>query len=415
MIMKMKKSMGAVALALGFASAAEAQQAVYITGSTAFRAQVYHALADLGLSVSAGATTGNNSFTFSGTVNASVENYSGGTYDNLTAGKSYQVFCTFSGSSEGVYSLLNDVSPVYTNISGASTTYANGADLAFCDVQQASTQYPTPGLSEVSTADGIASSFGAGVAIVPFTWAASAGANGKVINVTPYLLNDIFPAGALPLSFFDGVASDAGANVVLVGRTNDSGTRITAELTDGLPTASFDPAQGIIQYAPGGISGLNAGTYTGTFQELGSSANTEGYSSGSGVAKALSQGTGDAIGYVAWSDSASLSGGALPITFAGSNPSTVYPITSGTWTANSTPWNLAGLENGQYYFWSYEHCYVSPAVESSGTSPIAKDFAPDLLNALEHEIVTTTPQTADVIGRMNVNKGNDGGDINPGN
>jgi hypothetical protein len=103
----------------------------------------------------------------------------------------------------------------------------------------------------------------------------------------------------------------------------------------------------------------------------------------------------------------------LPILFNGTNPTTVYPITTSTWTHGVTQWNIAGLENGSYYFWSYEHLYVSPNVGSG--SPIVPSFAPDLINAIEHEIVTTTPQTADVIGKMNVNKLNDGGDINEGN
>jgi hypothetical protein len=407
--MKLNKTISALALALGVASVAQAQQQIYITGSTAFRAQVYNALHDLGLSVQYSATTGNNNFNFTGTVNSSVPTYSGGTYNNLSAGQSFTVICAFTGSSEGLNSLINDVSPSYTSPTNSSISYSylNGADLAFCDVQQASTPYPTGAVNELNSADGAASSFGAGVAIVPFTWAAAADANGKVGNVTPYILNDILPLGQLPLSYFDGVASDSGTPVYLTGRTNDSGTRITAELTDGLPTASFDPSQPIIQWAVGGVV---SSVGTGVWENVGNN----GYSSGGNVAKALSvTGAGDAIGYVAWSDSASLSHGALPITFTGANPTTVSPITTSSWTAGTTAWNIAGLENGQYTFWSYEHLYESTKV--AGTSVITTKFGPDLINAIEHEIVTTSPQTADVIGHMNVNRSNDGGDINPGN
>jgi len=41
---------------------------VYITGSTAFRAQVYNGLVDLGLAAQQGATSSANTFTFAGTV-----------------------------------------------------------------------------------------------------------------------------------------------------------------------------------------------------------------------------------------------------------------------------------------------------------------------------------------------------------
>ncbi|HUD47632.1 MAG TPA: hypothetical protein VMR33_12425 [Candidatus Baltobacteraceae bacterium] len=405
----MKKSMGAVALALGFASAAEAQQVIYITGATSFRADIYYALRDMGLSVSAGATTGNNTFTFSGVVN----NTTIGTITNGSQGVNVQVFTALTGAAEGFNTLINDLSPVYTNVSGASTTYINGADLAFSDVQQQSTPYANSGtVNELSSTDGLASSFGAGIAVEPYVWVASADANGKVNNVTPYILNDIFPAGALPLSFFDGVASDANTSVVLVGRTNDAGTRIISELCDGLPTASFDPAQGITQYAVGGITGLNAGTFTGTYEELGTGANFEGYASSSTLAKALNvRGAGYGIGYMSFNDAGSLLNGAQPINFQG-----VSPFIGSTWTANSTPWNIQGVENGQYYNWSYVHLFENTKVAS--TSFINKSFGPDLINAIEYEVVhppAGTVQATDLIGRMNVNKGNDGGDINPGN
>jgi hypothetical protein len=396
-------------LALGCAYGAEAQSTVYITGSTAFREQVYNGLLDMGLTPEAGTTTKNNIFYFSGTPNTN-------TITTLTNGSTtgaVNVLCSFSGSSEGLNTLINKVSPTYTNTANAQVTYANGADLSFSDVAQTSTTYPTGTVNELSSVDGVNSSYGAGVAVIPFTWAASADAGAKVKNVTPYILNDIFPLGKMPLSYFTGSSGDTGTSVVLVGRTNDSGTRITAQLTDGLPTASFDPAQGIKQYAVGGLSGLNAGTFTGTYSLLtGTGSGFAGYSSGGNVAKALNvSGAGDAIGYVAFSDAGSLANGALPISFEG-----VSPFVGASWTANVSAWNLSGIEQGQYYFWSYEHLYESSLI--SNPSYINNEFGPDLINALEYEIVhprSGEVQTADLIANLNVHKNNDGGDVLQGN
>lgn len=392
----MNKTISALALALGVASAAEAQQMIYITGSTAFRAQVYNGLTDMGLTVQAGATSGNNVFDFTGTVNNSKI----GTITNGSSGQSVQVICAFTGSTEGLNSIINDVSPVYTNISGAAFSYPNGADISFSDVQESSTVYAGDAVNELVSVDGAASSFGAGVAVVPFLWAASADGAAKIPNVTPYIVNDIFVNGIEPLSFFDGVNADAGVNVYLTGRTNDSGTRITAQQTVG-----FDPSQPIIQYAVGGVL---TSVGTGTFQNVGNN----GYASGGNVAKALSlAGAGDAIGYVAFSDAANLKNGALPISYEG-----VSPFTGATWTPNSTPWNLSGIENGSYTFWSYEHLYESTKV--SGTSFINANFGPDLINALEYEIANPasgTVQSADLIQNLHVHRNSDGTDVLPGN
>jgi hypothetical protein len=395
--MKINKTITALGLALGIASVAEAQQVVYITGSTAFRAQVYNGLKDMGLTVQAGATSGNNNFNFVGTVN----NTTIGTITNGSAGQSVQIICAFTGSTEGLNSLINDISPVYTNISGSAYTYLNGADIAFCDVQEASTVYAGDSVNELISVDGAASSFSAGVAVVPFTWAASADAGGKIGNVTPYIVNDIFVNGTEALSFFDGVATDAGVSVYLTGRTNDSGTRITAQQDVG-----FDPGQPVLQYTINGT--LGAPPASGTWASVGNN----GYSSGGNVAKALSvTGAGDAIGYVALSDAASLSHGALPINYQGNSP-----FIGSSWTANSTAWNLVGIENGSYTFWSYEHLYESTKV--SGTSFINKNFGPDLINALEYEIANPqagSVQSADLIKNLNVHRNSDGTDVLAGN
>jgi hypothetical protein len=396
--MKMNKTITALVLALGAASAADAQQQIYIAGATVFRTDIYYALRDMGLTVQAGATTANNTFTFTGTVNNSTI----GTITNGSSGQSVQVFVALTGTAEVFPILVNDVSPIYTNTSGAAFSYANGADLGFSDVQQNSTIYANLAPpNELSSADGLASSFGAGIAVEPYVWAASADANGKVGNVTPYIVNDIFVNGTEPLSFFDGVATDAGVNVYLIGRTNDAGTRISAEQVVG-----FDPGQQVNQYTLNGTLGTPAAS--GTYQVVGNN----GYSSSGNVVKALNvKGAGAAIGYIAFTDGATLLNGALPISYEG-----VSPFIGSSWTANTTPWNIPGVENGSYTFWSYEHLFVNTKVAT--TSFIYSEFGPDLINAIEYEVVhppAGTVQVDDLIKNMNVHRNSDGTDVLPGN
>ncbi len=247
----------------------------------------------------------------------------------------------------------------------------------------------------------MASSFGAGVAIVPFAWAVSVDGAAKINNITPYIANDIFVNGTEALSFFDGVAGDSGVDVYLTGRTNDSGTRISA-----LVDVGFDPQQPIIQYSIGGT--LGTPPTSGSWVSVGNN----GYASGGNVVKALNvAGSGNAVGYVGMADAASLKGGAIPINYEG-----VSPFVGSAWFGNSTPWNLAGIENGSYTFWSYEHLYESTKVGS--TSFINANFGPDLINALEYEIThpaAGTVQSADLIKNMNVHRNADGADVLAGN
>jgi hypothetical protein len=415
--MKINKTTSAlaVAVAFGLATGSQAANTVFITGSTSFRAQVFSALTDLGLSVQGGATSGNNVFTFTGTVANNLPAPSNSVPLLTKNDTGVTVFCSFTGSAEAINTLANKVSPFYTNYTGtpAGFQYVNGGDLGFCDVAQSSTPYSVAPLPEIVSGDGAASSYGAGIVVIPFTWATSADAGTKILNVTPYIINDAYANGTEPLSFFTGNKADAGTTVFATGRTNDSGTRIT-----GLLDVGYNTQDTVSQYALGSAGvcpgvGLNTGTVAGTWQSV----VDDGYTSGGNVVKALDvTGTGDAIGYLGWPDANNLKNGALPITYQGENPTTVSPITSSSWTGGTTAWNLAAVANGQYTYWSYEHLYQSSDVANGS---FAQQFGHDLVNGLEYEIVNPkvgTIQTALLISQMNVNRaGGDGTDVLQGN
>ena len=179
--MKMNKSIGTLALVLGLAVGAEAQN-IFITGSTAFRKQVFNSLgADLGLTVQYADTASSNSFTFTGTV-SDPNSIGFSTGSSGIVGKSVTVFCTFSGSTEGINALVTPGQVItYTNLSSQSgvnfglITDPNGADLAFSDVSQLATAYASSPvqLSEILSADAVTTGTYQGLAVQPFAWGAN--------------------------------------------------------------------------------------------------------------------------------------------------------------------------------------------------------------------------------------------------
>ena len=114
--MKFTTTMGALALGLGLAVVAQAQPdagytPIYITGSTAFRSQVFSALnLDMGLAVQNGGTGSQNSFTLEGNI---TDVHSLGF---TKIGDPVEVLCDFSGSAEGVQTVINNVANTYLSL-----------------------------------------------------------------------------------------------------------------------------------------------------------------------------------------------------------------------------------------------------------------------------------------------------------
>lgn len=385
----MIKSLGALALLLGLATAANAQnKTVYITGSTAFRAQIFNSLAsDMSLTVCGPDTSGSNSFTFSGTI---ADPHGLGFHNTGTA---VDVFCTFAGSGTGVQACQQNYSLTFTNtavngggVTGGSVLTEPGADIGMSDVLQADCPPPASGLPTLSQVvlSGTDPSGNAyqGVAIQPFTWIADSQAVADGVNtMAENTIANAFGNGGSFLSYWTGTAT---TEVYLTGRNNDSGTRITALDDAGLNINNLITQN---ELDANGINWDNVGN--------------SGYSSGGSVVSAISTSTAlPAIGYAGWSDCQKLANGAAPITFQGQNPGSV------------SAWNFTGLEDGSYTFWTYEHMYLGTL---SGTAfadgNAAADFPADLVLAIQYEITHTSPQTADVVNNMKVYRNGDGGPV----
>jgi hypothetical protein len=397
--MKMNKTCTAVALALGLGTAAQAQT-IYITGSTAFHNQVGQALTDMGLTFGAG-TKGATEFACSGAVSDTQ-----GLGISTTGLGAITVEANFQGSAEGILSAASGVSPGYETTTGAADPGpGDGADLAFSDVFQTTTSYAgLTALKETSAADANTVVTGlTGVAIQPFGWFANSAARTLgVSNVTPAIISSLYGGnGTLGINFWTGANPGASTNLVYaVGRSNDSGTRVSALVDVGLSFLST-----VSQYAVNGSLAKPAPHAGDTLGPVGNN----GYTSGGSVAIAIGDDfiTLPAIGYIGLADAQS-SGGV----YAGTNAGAL--TFEGVNIGSSNAWNISSVVNGEYSFWSYEHLY-----NASGTATFTtNNFAPVLVRYLEYEITNNlalTNQTAVVFSQMNVSRDGDGAAVVNGN
>jgi hypothetical protein len=440
--MKINKTLNA--LVIGLATAALAQAAlppgptvapdsnpIFISGSTAFRSQVWQGLTDMGLSHQPGDASGNNIFTFNGTPNNNVlGGYHGGLDANLIAGP-VEVYCSFDGSAQGVNECVNSTTPqnfedVTAPSGGGVATFTHVVDYAFSDVEQDSTIYPsTPNLAEIISLGAKSTGTGQGIAVQPFLWAANSNASNLISFINNNQIVNLFTTGQCGLNFWS--CSGSSSNYIyLTGRDYSSGTRITAEELTPISTSTA-----IVQWTVNGNVGKpgaapNAGPWKlatlGTFY----GADDGGYGSGGNVARALGAfgvpvgDTTPVVGYVSFADAVSLvdpqqsatngftAGTAL--IFDDINP-ILQPV--------PFEYNICAVEDGSYFFWSYEHFFVSSqTADSSPTGAnytyINKDFGPGLVLAVDYEIslqAPATPQTAILEENMNVYRVNDGGPI----
>ncbi len=227
---------------------------------------------------------------------------------------------------------------------------------------------------------------------------------GKVNNVTPYILNDIFVNGIEPLNFFDGVAADAPVNVYLTGRTNDSGTRITAQADIGFrPSCNRSSSNGVPsagrlerlrRRAPGRALGTTDIPRAETSRRPSALPMPA-------MQSDMLHGLTRRASRTARSRLTIKASRRLPVRLRGSRGARrgIFP-----------GWKTAPTRSGA--------TTLCRAPKVSSTSFINANFGPDLINALEYEIANPAPgaiPTADLIKNLNVHRNADGGDVLAGN
>jgi hypothetical protein len=338
---------------------------LYITGSTAFRANVHDACLALfdstpteqtGTPATGGDTkTGNAAaqWCLSGPVGSKVTSL-GFTTLNIHA--------IFTGSVQGIQSAETPGSKLtFVNIGG--TTNNVSATIAFSDVATASTPYPATGNYTEEK-----------VAVQPFVFVRSAAGGGllNVTNLTAEQLKDIIQIGRLPLSAWTTKAADTTSFVYLVNRTKDSGTRRTAfaEVVDIFNQSAliylYDSVTNNAFYKPNGTVIVSS---AGNGQGNGNLNWGSGYVGGGDIKTemAINNAANQAISYLSISDAKGIiatTNYSQLISYNG-----VWPTTLGSAiTANYNSTNdFSPVSLGKYPFWSYE-VVVFPTVDPSSLS-----------------------------------------------
>jgi hypothetical protein len=364
-------------LALGLAGATSLLATtvdVYITGSTAFRANVYTACTKLytggtPTAIYFGDAThgGANSGFSSGTAAWVMTGTPVSTLTNL-AGVTLNVHGLFTGSIQGIQTVEQITKLTFPNVGGVNT---NGG---LCGAY--ATNSPTIGFSDAS---GSASPYTAlgnyleeNVCVLPFIMVKSVG-SGFAANVMTNLnnvsweqLESAIPAGRLPLSAWTYNGADTNTWVYLLQRTLDSGTRrcetaqeyyqygdpVGTYIYDTTANNFFYPTQSVLTassagLAPNGVvgaAGLNSVNLNWGY----------GYVGGGDIKNALnSAGTSNtSLSYLSFSDGKGVgaSNWANVVTFNG-----IWPTAAGAGLRGNTGTNdFSPITSGFYPCWGLE-------------------------------------------------------------
>lgn len=348
---------------------------LYITGSTAFRKQVFAACQNLfsggnpatqydttkALGGDGTSTSSNPVWTMTGNAATSVTNL---------GGASFTIHANFTGSVQGCQTVENRVPIVFLKTDGTFVT--NTPTIAFSDVSSKSTPYAVAGSYSEEE-----------VAVQPFVMVKStstATAMNSITNITWEQIKSMHSLGSLPLSIWSGNAADYGTSVYILNRTKDSGTRrttfayVNAAFNETVTSYNYDVTNHTF-YVPSGNALASAGeaayAVIGGFAGY-NNANLSwgpGYIGGGDIANAMKVNDVQnlSIAYLSLADAQKIN---TSINWSQVLPlNGVWPtaagkaITSGTTTTNDFTPICAGF----YGLWSYE-VVVYPNVDPNSLS-----------------------------------------------
>jgi hypothetical protein len=370
----MKKTL-LLALAFGLAGAAplRADVNVYITGSTAFRANVYSACTRLFNTASnfgviyGDAIHGGDGTTGSGNTSWAMI----GTATNTLsfANSKLIVHALFTGSIQGIQSVENAQPLVFPNsgaigtvVTAGSSYVTNSPTIAFSDTASAA----TPAFDVLN----FGGAFGEEqVAVQPFVFCKSLAPGGAITNISNISWEQVrtaIPNGRIPYSAWTGKLADTNTYIYLLNRTADSGTRVTTISEVLYP---YNQAVTIYNYDHAALAfykannSLFATTGTTGFGVIGSAPGVGNANLGWGPGYI---GGGDLRSGLKYTDLANQSIGYLSLSDArtggtNGNWGTVLSF-NGTWpTAQGAAINNVTITNdfspvtlGAYPFWTYE-------------------------------------------------------------
>ncbi len=344
--MKNKSLILAGTMSFGLITLANAQQYVYITGSTAARSIVDATLND---------TTGNGVFD-SGSSLTVV--YQGGatsakatyvTYHGTMGAADTIIKCHWSGSEGGIADLVGGSQQFL--VDGASTTsdgttpggfVSSPVDIAMAD--NAVLYSKNPGASVV----------GKKVGVIGFKWVLERGSAAAITGVTDANIRVALTGGNTKAALFTGNAADT-TRVFVTGRDNNSGTRVNAF---GVPGFGIFSAPSQIQVSANGAmitqsdSGI-VGDYG--YSGGGSVATQMGYDLSQATSVDIAPG-GDGTSHFS------------VIAYLGTGDAATAILNGGTeLKVNGASYNVQSVANGLYPFWGNEYIYRKSTVTSQAS------------------------------------------------
>jgi hypothetical protein len=350
---------------------------LYITGSTAFRANVHDACLKLFDSVptehTGTAATGGDSKTGNAAAQwVMIGNV--GTKVTALGNTTLTIHGLFTGSVQGIQTVEQSTPLFFLDADGVHIK-TNTPTIAFTDVASSSTPFPATGnFSEEK------------VAVQPFVFVKAVGLGGltNVTSITWEQLKNLVQIGRAPLYAWTHNPGDTNF-VYLVNRTKDSGSRRTtfAEVLDGYNQAQvtyiYDFTNNFFYKATNTVNG-SVGASQGLAQSVGvvgapgnGNANLNwgsGYVGGGDIKTEMNYSNinNQAVSYLSISDAKGINGinWSEVISFNG-----VWPtagLTGGSnISGNSGTNDYSPITLGQYPFWAYE-VVVYPIVDPSGIS-----------------------------------------------
>jgi hypothetical protein len=418
--MKSKLSLLAGIAALGFATSANAQTVINITGATAFRAAMNNTI--LSLLSDGNTVTVKYCYVASSTSQGSFEGSNRIIAEGKIGGQDFIIRTNQNGSTQGVASVATQTTPPnfsYLSVAGtAADRIAGGQHLtaaavdaggsgkteagvigrfAFSDVSQEISNNPTPVLP------------GTGVGVVPFVFVANIGAPGALANMTDQLHEAQWSLGQLPLSMYTGNPADTQL-VLNTGRSNGSGTRATI-----LAETQYGPFRSVVQWGgPNSSANIGGSEGTGTVNWLQNLGNG-GYSSNSYVRQNLARTTDNVtVGTDGSGNGGTAGQDVILVSYLTlSDAAAITDVTGGAGvgavdlTYNGVAYSEANVKNGAYSLWGYQNFYGSVDITTQ-----EQTFFDQFVAAIQPNLnpLSTGIKTSE----MNVTRsGGDGGIITP--
>jgi len=366
----MKKSLLiALAGSLLVATQLKADNDLYITGSTAFRANVHDACTKLFTSYTeytGTAATGGDSKTGS---KAAQWTLTGTPIAGLTTiqGSTFTIHALFNGSIGGAKAAQSPTTGLwFLDKTGSKIT--NSATIAFSDVSTSVTPYPVDGSTYNEEP----------VAVQPFVMCRStASALSVVTNITQGQLLYLIKTGKSKLSVWSGNPADRSTAVYAIQRTKDSGSRLTLfkEVAD-----SYNSSANVYIYTNTTIGWVlpSQSTSASAASVVGSSGNNNwnyafgpGFVGGGDVSTALNNNNANnlSVAVLSFGDAKGVTGSAQAnnwtqvIAYNGT-----YPTVQGAGIAGNGGTNdFTPITLGQYTLWAPEVC-VYPVKDPSSLS-----------------------------------------------